>query len=175
MNKTTSTILMLLLFCSSISFAQSTQELKTSALRDAKRICQATFKMDFNKSIDYMHPGFLKMMGGNEMALELLKSKFNTMKEAGFVFEKSDALEVSDVVLEDGEYRCYVEAFNQVTMNGKRIKTKSYLFGIYNAEAKSWYFIDIKQLKNEAMMNQVLPNFKTSLEIPDDEVTTEDI
>ncbi|MDD7885964.1 hypothetical protein [Flavivirga sp. 57AJ16] len=175
MNKITSTVLMLLLFCSSISFAQSTEVLKASALRDAKSICQATLKMNFDKALDYSHPGFLKMMGGKEKAIELLNSTFNTMKESGFIFEKSDVLGVSDVVLEDDEYRCYVEAFNQVIMDGKRIKTKSYLFGIYNAETKLWCFIDIKQLKNEAMMNQVLPNFKTSLKIPDDEMTTEDL
>ena len=166
---------MLLLFCSSISFAQSTEELKESALRDAKIASQATLKMDFEKVLDYTYPSILELMGGKEKAIELLNSTFNTMKESGFVFEKSDILEVSDVVFEDDQYRCYIEGFNQMIMSGKRMKSKSYLFGIYNSEAKFWYFMEAKQLKNEAMMNLVFPNFKTSLEIPDDEMTTEDI
>ena len=175
MNKITSTILMLLLFCSSISFAQSTEALKASALRDAKIAAQANLKMDFNKVLDYTYPSILELMGGKEKAVELLNSTFNTMKENGFVFEKADVLGVSDIVFENDQYRCYIQGFNQMIMSGMRIKSKSYLFGIYNSEAKFWYFMEAKQLKNEAMMKQIFPNFKTSLEIPDDEMTTEEI
>ncbi|GAA3591583.1 hypothetical protein Q4Q39_05110 [Flavivirga amylovorans] len=175
MNKAFSTIVMLLLFCGSITFAQSTEELKALALRDAKTASQATLKMDFDKLLDYTYPSILELMGGKEKAIELLKSTFNTMKESGFVFEKAEILGVSDVVFEDDQYRCYIEGFNQMVMSGKRMKSKSYLFGIYNSEAKFWYFMEAKQLKNEAMMNLVFPNFKTSLKIPEDEMTTEDI
>ncbi len=175
MNKVSTTILMLLLFYGSISFAQSTEELKASALRDAKIASQATLKMEFGKLLKYTYPKILELMGGEEKAIELLSTTFNTMKENGFVFEKADILGVSDVVFEDDQYRCYIEGFNQMVMDGKRIKSKSYLFGVYNSEAKFWYFLEAKQLKNEAMINMVFPNFKTSLKIPDDEITTEDI
>ncbi|WP_246040897.1 hypothetical protein [Flavivirga rizhaonensis] len=175
MNKTISTALMLLLFCGSISFAQSTEELKASALRDAKIASQATLKMDFDKLLDYTYPSILELMGGKEKAIDLLKSTFDSMKEDGFVFEKAEILGVSDVVFEDDQYRCYVEGFNQMIVSDKRIKSKSYLFGIYNSEAKFWYFMEAKQLKNEAMMDLVFPNFKTSLKVPEDEMTTEEI
>ncbi|TGV03872.1 hypothetical protein EM932_04685 [Flavivirga rizhaonensis] len=166
---------MLLLFCGSISFAQSTEELKASALRDAKIASQATLKMDFDKLLDYTYPSILELMGGKEKAIDLLKSTFDSMKEDGFVFEKAEILGVSDVVFEDDQYRCYVEGFNQMIVSDKRIKSKSYLFGIYNSEAKFWYFMEAKQLKNEAMMDLVFPNFKTSLKVPEDEMTTEEI
>ncbi len=166
---------MLLLFCGSICFAQSTKELKEWALRDAKIASQATLKMDFDKVLDHTYPSALELMGGREKALDLIKATFSTMKENGFVFEKADVLGVSDIVFEDNQYRCYIEGFNQMVMSGMRIKSKSYLLGIYNSEEKFWYFLEAKQLKNEAMVNKVLPNFKTSLEIPDDEMTTEEI
>ncbi|WP_303316616.1 hypothetical protein Q4Q34_07370 [Flavivirga abyssicola] len=175
MNKTFSTILMLLLFCGSISFAQSTEELKASALRDAKIASQATLKMDFDKLLDYTYPSVLELMGGKEKAIDLLKSTFDSMKKDGFVFEKAEILGVSDVVFEDDQYRCYIEGFNQMIVGDKRIKSKSYLFGIYNSEAKFWYFMEAKQLKNTAMMDLVFPDFKTSLKIPEDEMTTEEI
>ncbi|NMH89660.1 hypothetical protein [Flavivirga algicola] len=175
MNKRTSTILMLLLVCGSICFAQSTKELKEWALRDAKIASQATLKMDFDKVLDYTYPSALEIMGGREQALALIESTFKTMKEGGFVFEKADVLGVSDIVFENNEYRCYIEGFNQMIMGGMRIKSKSYLLGIYNSKEKFWYFIEAKQLKNEAMVNKVLPNFKTSLKIPEDEMTTEEI
>ena len=175
MNKITSAILMLLLFCGSISFAQSTEALKASALRDAKINAQAALKMDFDTLLNYFHPGVLKLMGGKEKAIELLNSSFDSLKEGGFVVEKSDVLGVSDIVFEEDQYRCYIECFYQTINDGKRIKSKNYLLGIYNDETKSWYFIEAKQLKNKLMMNLVLPNFKTSLEIPDEDKTTEEI
>ncbi|WP_158655213.1 hypothetical protein [Flavivirga eckloniae] len=175
MNKIKLTFLMLLLCCSSISFAQTNEELKASALRDAKIASQATLKMDFDKVLDYTHPNALKIMGGKEKAMELIETTFSTMKENGFVFEKADVLGVSEIVFEDNEYRCYIENFNQMVFNGMRIKSKSYLLGIYNSEANFWYFVEAKELKNKAMMDKVFPNFKTSLKIPEDSTTSEKI
>ncbi len=45
---------MLLLFCSSISFAQSKSELKEYALRDTKITSQATLKIDFDTVLNYI-------------------------------------------------------------------------------------------------------------------------
>ena len=58
-------------------------------------------------------------------------------------------------------------------MASQRIKSKSYLLGIYNEADEFWWFIEAKQLKNKAMLDQVIPNFKTSLEIPEDDVEVE--
>lgn len=174
-NKITSNILMLLLFCSSITFAQSNELLKESALRDAKIVSASTLKMDFETVLKHTYPPILKLMGGKEKAVELLNTTFSSMKEQGFVFEKAEIKNVSKIIQEQDVYRCYVEGFNQMVMNGMRIKSKSYLLGIYNETDKFWYFIEAKQLKNQQMLDMVLPNFKTSLVIPDDEVTTEGI
>jgi len=59
-----------------------------------------------------------------------------------------------------------------MTMSGQRISSKTYLLGIYNEDDKLWYFLEAKQLKNKALIDQVLPDFKTRLNIPDDEMTT---
>ncbi|EDP69513.1 hypothetical protein FBALC1_00125 [Flavobacteriales bacterium ALC-1] len=60
-------------------------------------------------------------------------------------------------------------------MGAQRIKSKSYLLGIYNETDGYWWFIEAKQLKNKAIMDKVLPNFETSLEIPDDDMQMEQI
>ncbi len=166
---------MLLIFISSISFSQSTEELKEWALRDAKITSEATLKMDFETVLKHTYPSVVEVMGGKENGIQLIKTTFETMKTQGFVFEKAEVIDVSDIIKENGEYRCYVENYNQMKMNDMRIKSKSFLLGIYNQEAKIWYFLEAKQLKNSQMMDMVLPNFKTNLNIPDDEVTTEKI
>ncbi len=166
---------MLLLISSSISFAQDKNQLKEFALRDAKITSEATLNKDFETVLKYTHPGVLKLMGGKEKGLEMIKSIFDGMLSQGFVFEKADVINASEIVFEQDEYRCYIEGLNQMAMNGMRIKSQSYLLGIYNASEKIWCFLEAKQLKNKAMLDMVLPNFETSLVIPDDIVTTEQI
>lgn len=115
------------------------------------------------------------MMGGKDAAIKVLKSTFEGMKTQGFKFEKADILGVSEVVEEQGQYRCVVESYNQMTMSGQRISSKSYLLGIYNEEGKFWWFIEAKQLKNDALVDKVLPDFETKLDIPEDDMKVEQI
>lgn len=167
--------LVILLMISGISFAQTKEELKNAALRDANQVTKATLKFDFRTIFKYTFPAVIDMMGGKEAAAEMLVSSFDKMKSEGFEFEKADVISVSDVVFENNEYRCFVESFIQIKMANMRVKTKSYTLGVYNADDKLWQFIEAKQLKNPALADQILPNFETSLEIPEDEMTTEQI
>jgi hypothetical protein len=167
--------LVILLIISGISFAQSKEELKEAALRDANLITKATLKFDFRTIFKYTFPSVIDMMGGKEPAAKMLESSFDKMKTEGFEFEKAEVVSVSDVVFENNEYRCLVESFIQIKMANMRVKTKSYTLGIYNSDDKIWQFIESKQLKNSSLTNVILPGFKTNLEIPDDEMTTEQL
>ncbi|WP_248724573.1 hypothetical protein [Seonamhaeicola sp. ML3] len=166
---------LILLLISGMSFAQSNEQLKEAALRDAKLITEATLKYDFRTIFTYTYPSVIEMMGGKEAAAQMLESTFDKMKSEGFEFESAEIISASDVVFENDEYRCYIESFIQMKMPNMRIKTKSYSLGIYNSEDEIWQFIEAKQLKNPAMADLVLPDFTTSLEIPDDEMTTEQL
>ena len=168
-------ILMLLLVCSSISFAQDSSELKAQALKDAKTTSKATLNYDFETVIKHTYPTIVSLMGGKEKAVETIASMFESMKSEGLVFEKADILNVSDVIFEQDQYRCFVEGFNQLTINGMRISSKSYLLGIYDETKKTWCFLEAKQLKNAALIDQILPDFSTALNIPEDEMTQKKI
>ena len=146
---------------------------KEDALRDARITSEATLKMDFKTVLKHTLPKVVDIMGGEDAALTLLNSTFDSMKSQGFVFEKADIKTVSEIVKEQDQYRCFVEGYNQMTMAGQRIKSNSYLLGIYNDAEGFWWFIEAKQLKNTAMLDQVIPGFKTELEIPEDKVETE--
>lgn len=174
MNKLTKTAVILLMF-SRITFAQTTEELKASALRDAKITTEATLKFDFETVFKHTYPTVIDMMGGHEAGIALLKSTFDNMKTEGFEYEKADIINVSDIVFEQDEYRSCIESYNQMKIGAMRIKAKSYLLGIYNSEKEIWYFLEAKQLKNPAMADMILPDFKTELNIPDDEMTTEQL
>jgi len=164
------TLIIALLF-SSVIFSQT----KEDALRDAKITSKATLEMDFETVLKHTHPNVVKLMGGMENAVSAIRTAFEGMTSQGFVFEKAEVISVSDIVQEQGEYRCFIEGQNQMKMGDMRIKSKSYLLGVYDDDKQIWYYLEAKQLKNPALLEQVIPNFKTSLEIPDDEVSTEKI
>ena len=165
-------LMLLVLVISSVSVFSQTKE---DALKDAKTTSKATLEMDFKTVLKHTLPKVLDMMGGEEAALTLLESTFEGMKTQGFAFEKADIIGVSEIVEEQGQHRCVIEGFNQMKMSGQRIKSKSYLLGIYNETDGFWWFVEAKQLKNKAMVDMVLPNFETSLDIPDDDVQVEQI
>ena len=163
-------LLLLVIVASCVSvFSQN----KEGALKDAKVTSEATLQMDFETVLDHTLPKVIDLMGGRDAALTLLKSTFESMQTQGFVFEKADILNVSEIIKEQGQYRCVIEGYNQMKMSSQRIKSKSYLLGVYNEAEGFWWFIEAKQLKNKAMLDQVIPNFKTSLEIPEDDVEVE--
>ncbi len=148
---------------------------KTEALKDAKTTSKATLEMDFETVLKHTLPSVLDMMGGKDAALKVIESTFEGMKAQGFVFEKADINGVSEIVKEQGQFRCVVEGYNQMVMSGQRISSKSYLLGIYNEADNYWWFIEAKQFKNDALKDQILPNFETALEIPEDEMKVEPI
>lgn len=162
---------LLFVFSCICSFSQT----KEDALRDAKKAAKATLESDFNTVLDHTFPVIVDVMGGKENAIKLIKSAFDTMKKDGFVLEKAEVISVSDIVKEDGKYRCYVKGINQMKVNDNRIINTSYLFGEYDEKNKKWFFLEAEKMKNSALMERLFPGFKTSLKIPNDETKMEKI
>ena len=171
MNNLAKLVLIFLLTSSAHTFSQT----KEDALIDAKTLSSATLDLNFKTVLKHTLPIVVDMMGGKDRALTALKSSFDGMKAQGFIFEKATINSVSEIVKEQDQYRCVVKSFNQIMIANQRIKSYSYLLGIYNKADSFWWFIEAKQLKNKAILDEVLPNFKTSLEILEDEVVVEAI
>ncbi|WP_179021446.1 hypothetical protein [Winogradskyella forsetii] len=166
MNRVKKIVFLVIIAISANLFSQT----KADALKDAKIASSATLNMDFETVLKHTLPSILEMMGGKDAALNVLKQTFNGMKAQGFVFEKADINGVSEIVKEQGQFRCVIESFNQMVMSGQRISSKSYLLGIYNEVDKYWWFLEAKQLKNTVLSEKVLPNFETQLDIPEDDM-----
>lgn len=170
-------ILTILSFVSIAVFSQEMdlEALKKTAFVNAQTTSKATLDGDYNTVLKYTLPSVVEIMGGMESAVASIEEIFKGMKEQGFAFEKAETIGVSDIVFEQDQYRCFVECHNQMKFNGMRIKSKSYLLGVYNPDEDFWYFLEAKQLKNLVLADAVLPDFETSLEIPDDIMETEEI
>ncbi len=151
-----------------ISNAQTEQELKDLAMAQAKITSDATIAGDYDTVLNYTLPGVLELMGGKEAALVIVAEAMNGLKEQGLSFESSEVTAIIDFAREEEQYRCVVE--NKVVIKGETssILSTSYLFGIYDDAISQWYFVEAAQLKNAALLDMILPGFKTELEIPDD-------
>lgn len=166
---------LLFVFCATTVFSQDMKALKASAMRDAKAATDATLKLDFKTLLTFTHPNILEAAGGADVMEEYLKTTFAQMQANGFAYEKVETKSVSDIVKEQGEYRCYIENYNQMKMNGKRIISTSYMLGFYNETAKKWTFVEAKEMKSAGSIIAYFPNFKTSLDIPENTMEMEDI
>tara|TARA_R110002073_G_scaffold123234_1_gene266761 strand:+ start:56613 stop:57113 length:501 start_codon:yes stop_codon:yes gene_type:complete len=158
-------------FLVGVGFSQTKEEV----LRDAKITSKATLNSDFKTVFKHTYPPIIKLMGGEDTALSLVKGAFDSMKEQGLSFEKADVISVSKIIEEQGQYRCYVENNYEMKMPGVKIISKSYLLGIYDKDKKIWYFLEADKLKNSSLVDQILPDFKTSLNIPENDMKTEKI
>ena len=158
-----------------VSFSQSIEALEKTAIRDAQNAAKATLKMDFETVLEYTHPAIIENSGGKEILLKTIAEAFKALEAQDFVFEKAEVVRVFNIVKENGEFHCLVENSNQMKVTGTRIKSKSYLFGFYDDNKEQWYFLEAERLKNEALIAQFFPNFKTAIEIPEDETITENI
>jgi len=167
--------LLLFICCATQVFSQDMKALKASAMRDAKAACKATIDEDYKTLLSFTHPNLIKAAGGVEVMEEFLKSTFDQMKAGGFKYETAETKSVSDVVKEQGEYRCYVENYNVMLMNKKRITATSYMIGFFNESTKKWTFVEAKEMKDTGTIISYFPDFKTSMKIPENTMDIEDI
>jgi hypothetical protein len=167
--------LLLFVFCATQVFSQDMKALKSSAMKDAQAACDATIKEDFKTLLTYTHPNILNAAGGADVMEEYLKTTFSQMKANGFAYEVAETKSVSDVVKEQGEYRCYVENYNVMKMNSKRITSTSYMLGFYNETTKKWTFVEAKEMKDTGAIIAYFPDFKTSLNIPENTMEMKEI
>lgn len=167
--------LLLFLLCTIQVFSQDMNALKKSALRDSNAACKATLNEDFKTLITFTHPNLIKAAGGAEVMEEFLKSTFDQMKAGGFKYEIAETKSVSDIVKEQGEYRCYVENYNVMKMDNKRITATSYMIGFYDEKTKKWTFVEAKEMKSSGTVIAYFPDFKTNMKIPENTMAVEDI
>ena len=165
--------LLFILMTSSI-LAQNVNEIKALAMKQANETAKATLNLDYEGIAQYTHPNIIKAMGGKEKMVSILKQTFGNMKEAGMSFVKSETGEMVSFGKEQGEYRCVVTNYLEMTLSAQKMKVKRYssIFGFYDSNVKQWTFVEANKVKDNSL-KQFLPNFKTELSIPEDRQETE--
>ncbi|SEK79112.1 hypothetical protein SAMN04487910_1129 [Aquimarina amphilecti] len=160
--------LFILLFVSGSIFSQNVNKLKKEALRDAKAVSEASLKKDVNTILEYTHPKIFKEYG-EEQLKNGIDQVFKTMTAQKIKIVSSKIDEVTEIKKEKKEYRCLVKNTIKMDFNGRNVTLKSSLFGFYNKKKEKWYFIESNKLLDDDETKKIFKNFKTEIEIPQDE------
>ncbi len=160
--------LIIFLLVSGSVFSQNMNELKKSALRDAKATSEASIKKDAVTLLNYTHPNISEKFGKRQLKATI-EDVFRTMQAQKIKIVSSEVNEVTEVKKEDKEYRCLVKNTIKMDFNGRFITLKSSLFGFYDKKIQQWYFVESNKLLDDPDTKALFPNFKTEIEIPLDE------
>ncbi|MDH7446317.1 hypothetical protein [Aquimarina sp. 2201CG14-23] len=160
--------LLILLFVSGSIFSQNISKLEKFALRDAKAVSEASLKKDVSTILKYTHPKISKKYGQQELK-DAIEQVFRTMTAQKIKIVSSEIDEVADIKKEKKEYRCLVTNTIKMDFNGRFVTLKSSLFGFYDKKKEHWYFVESNKLLNDDETKKIFSNFKTEIQIPEDE------
>lgn len=149
-------------------FSQNIKDLKKSAIRDAKVVSEASIKQDTRTLIKYTHPKIIQKHGKLK-TMEIIDDVFGMMGAQNIKILSSKINEIGEIKKEKGEYRCLVTNTIKMDLNGRKVTVNSSLFGFYNKQTKIWSFIESSKLFNDPETQEIFPDFKTSIIIPEDE------
>ncbi len=162
------TFFFLLLFISGSVFSQSIDDLKKSALKDAQALSEASINQDTKTILTYTHPKISKKYSKKKLT-EIMEDIFKTMEAQKIKIVSSEINEIAEIKNENNEYRCLAKNTIKMDFNGKLITLKSSLFGFYNDKKAQWYFVESSKLLEDPETKELFVNFKTAIEIPQDE------
>ncbi|MFP2995084.1 hypothetical protein ABN763_04205 [Spongiivirga sp. MCCC 1A20706] len=151
-------------------FAQSEDDLKAQALKDAQASGEATMAWDVDGMMKFVHPNVFQLGGGVENIKQQMQGLKDMMKTNGVSIDGYKVENVKEFVKEQGEFRCLVATTVNMSISGQKMKNASHLLGIYLEDKKHWSFIEASQLKGP-LKAQIFPDFETKMTIPEDVMT----
>lgn len=163
MNKISYFLISILFLLSFTTLSQD--EIKKTIKLQAEKIVTSVFEKEYDTLIKYTHPRLIELAGGKDVLMGIIKSEMKAIEEQGLIIEK---VEIGDSILlgkHKKEYHTLVPKVMIFRIQGKRILSKSYLFGFSSDKGKNWTFIEADKLQSEKGA-LILPNFKTSIKIP---------
>ena len=161
------------LFLFQAAFCQVDDNLKIQVKQQAQELLDASVHEDPKTILKYTHPKIVEKYGKKKLK-DLIGEIFTTMDTENINIEESRVTEVSEIINEQGEYRCLIK--NQITMNfsNQKVKVKTSMIGFYNDTLKQWSFVESIKLKNDPETKALFSDFETSFKIPEDEQVIEE-
>lgn len=152
----------IIIFLSNTSYSQSNQidTFKENIKSEAQIMGNYLVKKDFDKFLIYMYPPIIKMIGGKDKVLEMLKAGLSNGSELIGV----EISNPSDTVLINNEIQCTLEQIVELSVKGGKLRARGTLIGISMNNGKKWFFIDASEPIEKLILEY--PNLSNRLVIP---------
>lgn len=154
-----------------VSFAitmtlKADDQLKSSVMKSAAELREATLKYDNAKALDFMYPAVLKESGGREKILPILDEKTKRQREQGIAFEAIQLGEPGEIYSEGDNLFVIIPNTSVVTAPKLKMIEKAYLIGISLDKGKKWFFTQASHGQDIAPLLKLLPKLPEKLVLP---------
>lgn len=126
---------------------------------------QALLVKDYKTAASLMHPGVVEKGGGVSLYADILQAEAESYATANIKLMDFKSLEPQDVMPAGEEMHCIVPHEITVLLGDKYYSGVEHLLAASMDKGDTWYFIDLKTF-DAASLQEFIPNFNTSLEIP---------
>lgn len=153
--------LLFCLFCTNV-FAQSDNNTDISAssvvMRQADSMGYYFVKNDFKNFMKYQHPGFVKLLGGEESLIKTLND--NVKKGIQTLNITNDLL--SAPIISDTTIQCTVQQTTVMKIGSTKLEYISTLVCVSYDNGSNWYFLNASGSPLE-IIKQVMPELSSEL------------
>ncbi len=120
---------------------------------------KAFAKRDWSTIADYTHPNVVKMMGGKEGMIEIVKAGMKDIPDTSI-----KKIGIGKIVALKGN-QCVIEQEMLMHLQGVSVSSTTYLVGESFDNGKNWRFFDASNV-GTMELKQIMPNYDSSLSIP---------
>lgn len=142
------------------SFAQQAAQIKAAA----QIMATATLNGDYKALAKYTHPKVVKMMGGQDKMITVVKQGLEQMKTQGYKIESVKVGNPGKVITTPSGLYSALSQSTVLNVNGKKLSNTSTLLANSADKGKTWSFVDAGGM-TDAQLKQIFPDVVGKLEI----------
>ncbi len=133
---------------------------------DVSRLLKAVYASDVDTVLDLTHTKTIEIMGGKAQAQTALKDALQQIQMAGMKLESFDFPKDPTYLRSDVRQFAIVPTKSLIVAHGQRIESLNYQFGVKEAGASNWTYIEGSRI-NSSNANNIFPDFPVNFQFPD--------
>lgn len=145
-----------------IDTAVASANLKSSA----QKMGELFIAKNYTEYVKYIHPKTVKMAGGRDNMIALIKKSLKQVEDEGLTFQNVTIGDPSAIIITNTGLQSVIPQVLEMKTKSGRLEATSYLIATSSDKGKTWYFIDTGGKTLEDMKTQ-FPFLSNELIIPE--------
>jgi hypothetical protein len=141
---------------------------KAAIVTRAKQMVESTLSGEMNAVVKFMHPGVVKVMGGEEALKGMIANVAKDMKAIGLEFISMDVTPPEKFYQNAGKTFAVVKTKSFMQIPGKtRITEESSMIAIQDPTGGDWTFLRVNEpiASDRKILKQLLPDLPDDLKV----------